>query len=71
MIRYRGVNRRGTCSTGCTDEESAGDLAERLYRARWQELTVTDETGEEVGGIVPAGDLFNDTGHRVWWGGAR
>lgn len=67
-LRYRGVNRAGTCVTGSTGAETAGGLAERLYRARWQELTVTDAAGEEIGGIVPASDLYNDTGHRVWWG---
>jgi hypothetical protein len=68
VITYRGVNRRGAHVLGRTDTESAGQLAERCFRARWQILTITDDTGDEVGGIVPADDLYNDTGHRVWWG---
>lgn len=63
MIRYSGIKRDGTHTTGQADE-APGEFVEAKYRARWQELSVTDPgTGEVIGEIH---DLTDD-GRRIWW----
>jgi hypothetical protein len=59
--QYRGHSRR--CHVSGSITEPVRRFVERCYRNGWRWLSVTDETGEEVGSIV----AHPDTGRRVWW----
>lgn len=63
MIRFAGIKRDGTAATGVVNE-SAADLAKRLYDGGYRSARLEDSNGREVGQVVPR----DHTGRRSWWG---
>ncbi len=62
-IRWRGIKHDGTGATG-SSYETAATLAEWLFDRGYRKATITDEQGEEIGGVGRRAD----DGVRDWWG---
>ena len=62
MITYKGKDTRGRARTGSTDQETPGELTERLLAAAWQSLRV-------YRGVTLVGEIAYDTEthSRTWW----
>lgn len=65
MLKYTGTNRSGIAAGGALDNMSAADLAKLLYERRWPSATITDASGETVGGVGPQ---YPGARQRIWWG---
>jgi|GEM_PF-6137951 len=66
-MKYRGHRRDGNGVTGFDFvEDTAADFAKHCFDARWRDLVIVDDQGNDVGGIS-----VDYAGQRVWWGDDR
>lgn len=63
IFTFRARDRRGMWRVGRWTGDPAR-FAEQAFATGWRELELTDEHGDQVGGIGP----HPETGRRTWWG---